>query len=191
MVDFFLKSKQISKLFLDEFEFKIDFRKTRKKFLLFILIDLIYLACLIYLFLVRIASLDDLAKAFSFIFWVSKVIFINFAIFRFHFYVSIVAFHLKEIEHLMQKASMIEKSRKVSRKNSDAKKVLVIRKVYLLIKEMAEIVNNTMSFLVLLRLLIFVSNVILVGFMVLRNLRNAITNLKPAIGKTQESQSDI
>lgn len=186
---FFLKSKQISKLFSDEFNHQSDFREMRKSLIIFTLINLSYSINISYQYTkTAFENFDDLVLILHSIFHSINEVFLTFFIFRFYFYVSIVVFHLKEMKILMCKSfnddfeisngKIIKvwtvNSQKLTHRN-DEKNILVLRKVYYLIKEMADIVNDTMGFLVLLQMLMFISTVILYGFVILQRTRKMLT----------------
>lgn len=181
-IGFFWKSQQISKLCFDEFIHKIDFRKLSKR-----LTILTLLFFLLFLYLLQYNSrvaLEEPEYAYLLLFLAIREFFSNVIIFRFYFYVSIVELHLKEIEIMMSEffndnfeapkarpvGAWTVNSKPIVRITSETRKLLMIRKKYLLIKKMANDVDDTMGFIILLRLFMFVSFLIRFGYIFLKKI---------------------
>lgn len=179
---FFQHSMKIKDLCLNEFDFEMDFRKVWRKLVVWSLVYAAYFLTLLYRVLSSPSGNTFVSSIVLPISWVLIAVYVQMIAFRFNFYVQVLNFHLKTINKLLRE-NFLSNSSDYAAKNLKTIKILkvslndylnknkitTLQKMYLLIKEMAECVNSTMGFAVMLRLFMVITNMIRFGYDSLRD----------------------
>lgn len=189
LLRFFQLSTKIANLCSTEFNHDINFKKLRKP----LAVPLILYSLLFIVLFFRLAKFSVSSGIFVDVVepvcWLIIVVFIFAIVFRFYFYVCIVNFHLEVLRVLITENFSSESEQTVfdrktmqimrvySNMHLKRGKIVVLRKIYMMIKEMASCVNETMGFAILLRLLMIISNMIRFGYDFLRNISESVSTL--------------
>jgi hypothetical protein len=174
LVKFFQNSAKISSYCETEFHYKTNFSSMKRKLMIWIIIYFTYFSIFCYQKF-SVSSRNNIIEDYILpIFWVQVVILINMVVFRFNFYVQIINFHLEDMKTLIQEhfandfnisAKFGDEILKIrSNRSIERKKVYVLRKMYLLLKEMGSIVDETMGLIVFLRLFMVSTHFIRFGY---------------------------
>lgn len=183
LVKFFTNSSRIVNLCLMEFNYKIDFRKVVKKLGVTMLVLAIFLAKLFYdLVLPSKGNFGTLSHLLT-TFWWLIAIFIYMIVLRFNFHVCVINFHLTVLNELIKENFSYSREDVVHNWKSTVKtlkvypinyvkrmKIIELKKMFMLIKEMSNCVNETMGFIILLRLMMIITNMIRFGYDFLKNI---------------------
>lgn len=192
LVNFFRKAEQISNYFSNEFNYKVNFAKMKKP-----------LAVCYFLYFILFVSLSQFLGYFKqedaynkFIkpsFWMIIAIYIQVIVMRFNFYVRVVNFLLESLTDLVKenflcnhnkfdgKMEIIEVRKICPNEFIERSKVITIRKIYSLIKDMANIINQTMGLVVFLRIFMIITNMIRYGYDFLSDIYGSVDTLSNII----------
>lgn len=177
---FFRHSLKISTLCSFEFDYKTNFSKlTRTLALPMLAVGIFLVAAFIKLIVVPSHNSGSIQDFVIPSFWWLFQAFVCMILLRFCVYVSVVNFHLKDLGNLISETFLFEqpfewkKSTQVTKINAnfylERRQTIVLRRILMMIKEMASYVDDTMGLLVLLRLLMVITKMITFGFDFLRN----------------------
>lgn len=183
LVKFFTNSSQIIDLCLLEFNYKIDFRKIVKELGVSMLVLAVILAKLFYdLVVTSKGNFGTLSHLLS-TFWWLIAIFIYMIVLRFNFHVCLVNFHLTVLNEIIMEHFSYSRDDVVHDWKSTVKtlkvypinyikrmKIIGLKKILMLIKEMSNCVNETMGLIILLRLMMIITNMIRFGYDFLKNI---------------------
>lgn len=184
LCDFFQKSEKISNLCSNFFGFEIDYRKMEKGFSVFYVFNVVFFSFLIIHIGFEGAS----------VFWrITKLIlsfiigvYIQMIIIRFNFYVQVVNFHLKILINLISnlfasKENWIQDHSKVKiinirpRNLLTRQEIVIWREIYLLIKEMSFLINQSMGFIIFLQVVVEIVHMIRIGHEFLRDIHESLS----------------
>lgn len=192
LVNFFKKSTEVSKISFYEFNYNINFGEMKKVLYFSYFLNLTYFVALTqYLGYFRGSDffIQFVKPTSSLIF----SIFSQIIILRFSFYVRIVNFHLDNLCNLIEKHYNVDSIQKleVTVKNfQDTKidlkkryKVDLLRRIFFLIKEMSEIINESMGFVILLRIFPIITNMIQFGYNFLSDIYGSVDTLEEVLCK--------
>lgn len=189
LMEFFRNSERISNLFLYEFNYKINFRRMKKGLIVSYLLYLIFFTTLPY-FLTFFEGTEIYTRYVKPTFWLIIGIYIQIIVIRFSFYVRVVNFLLKILADLIRenfsksqlpkpdvKGKFVEVWKVCPNNYLENRKVVVLRKIYLMIKEMADCINETMGLIIFIRLFMVITNMIRFGYDFLSDIYGSVSSL--------------
>lgn len=189
LTKFFNIADEISSSFFAEFDFKVNFKQIKLISSLSYLVTLPYVITLSqYLqFFQGVNFYDQFIRPTM---WFLIGIHIIIYVLRFNFYVQILNLLLTCLKSLIREnfSRKIFFNSKIKKKSfevwkicpndfTENKKIVTMRKIYLLIKEMADIINDTMGFIVFMHLFIIITNVIRFGHEFLSDIYGSVETL--------------
>lgn len=190
LVKFFLDSLKISFLCNYEFNYKVDYRRMRKKFIPPLVAYMVYFVLLAYNIFTTSYGKPGIMSDYIFPFlWLTLAIFIQMIVFRFYFYVHIVNFQLEILGELIREnfcqdlfepdVGIVKQSlmMKISpNKYQTRRKTVVLKKIYFIINEMADCVNNNMGLIIMMRLLMVITNILRFGYEFLSDISGSVAS---------------
>lgn len=186
LVKFFLNSSKICDLCAVEFNYQINFRRMIRQLALTMLIPIFILIKLFYDLVVPVEGSFGTPGHLRNIIWWLVAIFIYMIVLRFNYHVSVVNFHLEVLNELIEETFPDESKTVIDWKSAVKTikvhpmsyliriKIKTLKKIFMLIKEMSDCVNETMGFIILLRLLMIITNMIRFGYDFLKNISEPI-----------------
>jgi hypothetical protein len=172
LIEFFRNAEKVSNFCFCEFNYKVNFGLMKKSLITSYIFHVAYFTTLLQ-FLSFFKGTDIFNQIIKPTFWLIIAIYIQMIVMRFNFYVRVVNFLLKTSSDLirehflkvkLQDSNIIEKSVNIWKVSSnfylEKRKVVVLRKIYLLIKEMSDCINSTMGVIIFLRLFMVTTNMI-------------------------------
>lgn len=186
LVKFFKNSAKVSLHCFTEFGHKENFKTTKRELIKLMTIYATFFAILFYQIIT--ADFGDsgiVGRLILPMFWQIVAVFIEIIVFRFNFYVRIINFHLKVMCDLIRgnfinelkipaEKIIFEKWKVPPNKFVELRKVVALRKNYLLLREMSELVNETMGFIMFLRLFMVSTNIIRFGYDFLSDINGSV-----------------
>lgn len=180
LVSFFQKSNQVTNYCLHEFNHSLKFHRFKSHFAIFYVFKIIYfsLVTLYIPFPKNSGIVDEFVKP---IFWIIETICLDAFTFRFYFYVRIVNFHLENLSELVRGkfGKVRSDSFKISATNSNEKRrIAILRKIYLLLREMADCINDSMGLIFSIQLFMLIVNIVRFGYEFFINIDGATSTFE-------------
>jgi hypothetical protein len=167
--NFFWNSTKITELCWIEFNARTDYKKLRKPLAAAIFGYLVYFSILFQDMYPKPDS--NLNVYVTQLFWFLIFVFVQMLVFRFFFYVSIVNLHLATMKDLVPLLKF-SPHKFIRRKN-----IIAMRKMFLIIREMVSCINETMGFIIFLRLFMLITSIIKFDYIFIKDIPKAISSL--------------
>lgn len=192
-VQFFRNVEKISTICSFEFHHKIVYKKLRKSLLTALIsYAIFYVGINVYTVAIFDYVTRPLMELPMEIISLFPFLFLHMAVIRIGFYVHIVNFHLKVLRNLITgqfakefqfydnnfPSSELKVQKTFVPKNNLKRKVLTLRKIFMLIKEMANHVEETMGIIVLLMLLMMITSITRNGYKIFMVFTGSIARRK-------------
>lgn len=197
LLRFFSNSEKISIMSFNQFNHKTNFKKFKQNVTFWLIGFAMLLVKLFYDLFYSLGFSGNFSDYFESSCWWLIAVFVYAIVLRFNFYVRLINFHLSLVnclirENFLNKLSEVPvlTGKKIQlvkmhpQKYVLRKQILTLRKIFILIREMANIVNSTMGFLILMRLVMIITNMIRFGYDLLRNI-SAPIDVTCKINKTK------
>lgn len=186
LVEFFQKSEEISKLFDRVFGFRIKFSEIKENLIVCYCFNLVYILIMPFYVSSLIDGFDIYDHLIKPILWMIIKIHIQMIVMRFFLYVQVVNFLLENLIKAVAESFIIHQNQILhsneknawkffSPKVCDKQKIVTIRKIYLLIREMVKIINDSMGFVILLRILLGTAHMIISGHTILSDIHGTFS----------------
>lgn len=199
---FFQKSNEISMMCLNSFNYRTSFKKVAWYMSFWMLLQLAITTKLIVHDLLTSLSIEDMLEDGSFYAhlkttnpfmqgsWFVIYIVVDLLYVKFNFLVRIVNFHLEVLQSLLHKDILFDPAEVAKRskthikrpvqivttlpvENIKTQKIIKLRKMYMLLLEMTAIINDTLGFLILIRILMEFNDTVLFGYTLMRGIHKA------------------
>jgi hypothetical protein len=167
-VDFYRKSQEIVRLFYTEFAWVVEFSKFKRRVMIVNLVT-----CVCFVGFVTQEYFEDVKNHDSFQIVLLYLVKVNceFMLLKFYFSVYLVKFFLESLNLVIKKDlvkfnpnSRVKFLKIFPINDSERRKILMIRKIYIIITKIADIVDETMGMIVFAQLIVFVLDMIEFGY---------------------------
>lgn len=158
---FFINAQKTSEICSQELYFNVNYQNLKRPLNKFMIIFLSLYAILIFTLIADFTGSQALSTLLMTVVTLIPIFFTHLIVLRFNFYVQVINFLLNVLKQLVLKNLSKEKDNSaptqvvtVTKNIDDLQKIIALRKIYILIREMAQIVSGVMGIPILLELIV-------------------------------------